>query len=121
MSVLGEAVRALPKGTFADVHESPDAYLVVLDVPGVTRDETTVEAATGVLEISATRSSAIPDGYDPVRTERSGGVEVTLPLPPDASEADLEWEFERGVLTVTVQKTDRSGEERAGPGTGASG
>lgn len=114
MTVLGEALRGLPDGTFADVHESDDAYRVVLDLPGITEDALDVESGRGVLELTGTRASTVPEGYEPVRTERATDLEIALPLPPDARSEDVTWTIERGVLTLTVPKTDRSG-----PGNGS--
>jgi HSP20 family molecular chaperone IbpA len=114
MTVLGEAVRALPDGTFVDVHESPDAYLVVIDAPGVTADDLSVEATAGVLEVTAPRPSSAPAEYEPVRTGRSDRLEVALPLPPDARTEGVESSLDRGVVTVTVPKTERPGPARRG-------
>lgn len=114
MTLLAELARALPDGTFADVHESDDAYLVVLDAPGVTGESLEVEGRPGSVRLRATAEPSVPADYEPVRTERSAGLDATLPFPPDAETGAASASVERGVVTVTVPRTDR----RTGPEDG---
>lgn len=106
MTLLRETLRALPDATFADVYESDDAYLVVLDVPGVTAEAVSVHGEGAVVEIDADREGEGPEGYRPVSLEREERLEATLPLPPDARGEVVSWEIDRGVLEVTIPRDE---------------
>lgn len=108
MTALGEALRELPEATFVDLYESAAAYLVVLDLPGVEAEDVVVDGGRANVEITAERSPSVPEGFEPVRQEREDRVDVTLPLPPDAVGTDVTTEFDRGVLELTVPRTDKS-------------
>jgi len=56
MSALREALGSLPDAVFADVLESEEGYLLVLDLPGVTADTLDVTVEAGRLIIEGQRS-----------------------------------------------------------------
>lgn len=95
----------------ADVSETQDAFVVVIEVPGVRRDDVDVAATGDTLTIRGHRPGP---GCEPacyVRLERGHGHFVrrfTFPgrLALDAVQAD----FRAGILTVTLPKaTDTRG------------
>jgi HSP20 family molecular chaperone IbpA len=104
MSALRDALRDLPDTVFADVLESDDAYLLVVDMAGVTAE--TVEASVdgSRLRIDARREKSVPDEFDYVEEERSLFLDVELPLPPDVTGAGAEGSVERGVLELRLPK-----------------
>ena len=104
MSALREALRDLPDAVFADVLESDDAYLVVMDLPGVTADGLTVSVEGGKVVVEAERSKAVTDGFDYVREDRSLFLDAELPLPPDVRGTDAEGDVSRGVLELRLPK-----------------
>jgi len=87
MSALRDALRDLPDAVFADVLESDDAYLPVMDLPGVTADGLTVSIEGGKLVLEAERAKAVPDEFEYVREDRSLFLDAELPLPPDVTES----------------------------------
>ena len=105
MSALRDALRDLPDPVFADVLESEDAYLLVLDLPGVDAEDLEVSTGGGTVSVSATRDVDGPDGFTPVDQRRSGLLEFHLPLPPDATSGGAEGSIEHGVLDVRLPKT----------------
>lgn len=105
MSALGDALRDLPDPVFADVLESDEAYLLVLDLPGVDGDDLEVSTGGGTVSISATREVDVPDGFEPTDRRRSSSLEFHLPLPPDAASEGAEGSIDRGVLELTLPKT----------------
>ena len=104
MSALRDALRDLPDAVFADLLESDDAYVLVVDLPGATAETTEVLAEDGRLVIEARRAKATPDGFRYVREDRPLFLDAELPLPPDADGDAADAEMERGVLEVTLPK-----------------
>ena len=104
MSALRDALRDLPDAVFADLLESDDAYVLVVDLPGATAKTTEGLAEDGRLVIEARRAKATPDGFRYVREDRPLFLDAELPLPPDADGDDADAEMERGVLEVTIPK-----------------
>lgn len=104
MSALREALSNLPGAVFADLLESDDAYMLVVDLPGATGETTDVRVDSGRLIIEARRDKDVPDGFDYRREDRSLFLDAQLPLPPDAVGEDASAEFDRGVLELTLPK-----------------
>lgn len=114
MSTLRDALQDLPKAVFADLLESDEAYLLVLDLPGATADSTEVTVDGGRVSIEARREKRVPSAFQYVREDRSLFLDVQIPLPPDASEDAAEASMERGVLEIRLPKRD-AGSERSIP------
>jgi HSP20 family molecular chaperone IbpA len=104
MSALRDALRDLPDAVFADVLESDDAYLLVMDLPGVTADGLTVSIEGGKLVLEAERAKAVPDEFEYVREDRSLFLDAELPLPPDVTESGAEGDVSDGVLELRLPK-----------------
>jgi HSP20 family molecular chaperone IbpA len=104
MSALREALRDLPDAVFADVLESEDAYLFVLDLPGVDAGTLDVSVEGGRLIIEGQRTKDVPREFRFVREDRSVFLDVELPLPPDATGRGAEGTVERGVLELHLPK-----------------
>ncbi|WP_096390123.1 Hsp20/alpha crystallin family protein [Halopenitus persicus] len=104
MSALRDALRDLPEAVFADLLESEDAYVLVVDLPGATSETTEVVADAGRIDIEARREKATPEGYRYVREDRPLFLDVDLPLPPDGVGAEAAATMDRGVLELTVPK-----------------
>jgi len=104
MSGLRDALRDLPETVFADLLESEDAYLLVIDLPGATADTVTVDISAGRLDIEARREKDLDPEFRYVEEDRSLFLDAELPLPPDATGADAEGTMRRGVLELTIPK-----------------
>ena len=104
MSALRDALRDLPDSIFADLLESEDAYLVIVDIPGATGDTTDITVEDGRVRIEASRTKDTPREFRYLREERSLFLDAELPLPPDASEREAEATVERGVLELRLGK-----------------
>lgn len=105
MSRLRDALSTLPDAVFADLLESSDEYLLVLDLPGVTGDTVDVTVTGGRLTIDARREKDVPEGYRYAREERSVFLDVDIPLPPDATEEGATASVDSGVLEVRLPKS----------------
>jgi HSP20 family protein len=118
MSALREALRDLPEAVFADMLESEAAYLLVIDVPGVTAETTDVSVEDGRLRIEARREKDHPAEFRYLREERSLFLDAEVPLPPDATEDGATASVDAGVLEVTLPKRSAGSATRievAGP------
>jgi len=104
MSALRDALRDLPDAVFADLLESDDAYLLVVDLPGVTADTVDVAVEGARLRIEARREKDVPADYRYHTEERSLFLDADLPLPPDATDAGAEATVDRGVLELRLPK-----------------
>jgi len=87
--------------------EDKDNYRIVVELPGVKKENLTVQVAQGVLQISATRGLPGADG----RSERAVYSEVfpcrferLLPLPPFVKFDSGEGKLETGLLSLQLQK-----------------
>lgn len=107
MSALRDALRDLPDAVFADLLESDEGYVLVVDLPGATAETTEVLVEDGRIEIEGRRDKAVPDGFEYVREDRPLFLDAELPLPSDADGAGADAEIDRGVLEVSVPKRDR--------------
>lgn len=92
-----------------DVAESEDAYQLVLELPGVRRDDVTITLEDGVLAITGERRREEVDGIQMRRIERRHGAfhrSIRLPerIDPDGVEAT----FADGLLTISVAKAEEA-------------
>ncbi|QZX98502.1 Hsp20/alpha crystallin family protein [Halobaculum rubrum] len=104
MSKLREALRDLPEPVFADLLESDDAYLLVIDLPGAGAETTDVSVERGRLALEARREKAPDREFSYVEEDRPLFLDAEIPLPPDATHEGSEAEMERGVLSVRLPK-----------------
>ena len=109
MSVLREAIRDLPDAVFADLLESDDGYVLVVDLPGASPETTEVLAEDGRIVIEGRREKGVPDGFRYVREDRPLFLDAELPLPSDADGSGADAEMDRGVLEVTIPKRTGDG------------
>jgi HSP20 family molecular chaperone IbpA len=111
MSALRDAFRDLPDAVFADMLESEDAYLVVVDLPGATAETVDARVDGGRLRIEAQREKDLPADFRYVSEERSLFLDATLLLPPDATGRGAEGTVDRGVLELRLPKRETTADE----------
>lgn len=104
MSALREALRDLPEAVFADLLESDEAYLLVVDLPGATAETVEVTAGGGRVSVEARREKDVAPEFRYVSEDRSLFLDAELPIPPDATDANAEATVERGVLELRLPK-----------------
>ena len=104
MSGLRDALRELPDAVFADLLESDDEYLLVIDLPGATAETVDVSTEMKRLVIEARREKDLPAEFRYVREDRPLFLDAEIPLPPDAAANDAEAVMERGVLELRIPK-----------------
>jgi HSP20 family protein len=92
-----------------DIAEHDDGYALRMDLPGVAKEDVTINYDDGRLTVSGERTNGITDGANRVRSERTFGSfyrSFTLPRSVDAS--SIEATFENGVLNISVPKAETS-------------
>ncbi len=112
-SLLGRTVGTMLRSGSAekfvpslDVAETPDAFEVSLDLPGVKPEQVKVEMHEGKLIVSGERTS-VHDTKDKSmhRIERtSGSFYRAVSLPTDVNVEQIDARYEHGVLHITLPK-----------------
>jgi len=89
-----------------DFVETPEAYSLVFDLPGVRRDEISVTTEGEDVVLSGERSQ--PEWGEVATVRRSerpyGGFRRALRMPADVRVDDIKARLEEGVLTVTLPR-----------------
>ncbi len=109
---LREALGELPETVFADLLEGEEAYVLMIDLPGASAETVDVTIDGGRLRIEARKEKDVPREFRYLSEKRSLFVDADLPLPPDVTGAGAEGSIERGVLTLTLPKSDADGGEQ---------
>lgn len=89
-----------------DVVESKEHYTVILDLPGMKKDQISISMKNGVITISGDRELFLEDHEKLVKSERKqGSFSRAFALPESADEKSIQATFNDGVLKITVSKT----------------
>jgi HSP20 family protein len=94
-----------------DVKQTPDAYIISMDIPGMEKDKINVEVKSGMLIVSGERTGEVKEEKNKFyRQERSfGHFYRAIALPEDAKADTIDAQYNNGVLVVKVQR------EKTGP------
>ena len=88
-----------------DILETTDQYIVIAEVPGMTRDELDIRVHEGRLTIAGDRRERTPQCEQYHRVERGhGGFSRTFHLPVAVDGDRVTADLRNGVLTVTCPK-----------------
>ena len=93
-----------------DISESDDAYTITVEVPGVKKDDLTIDIQEGVLSSRGEKRIEREEKKDKGRRlERSyGSFCRSFSLPSNADADCVKAKFHDGVLTITLPKTAES-------------
>ena len=111
----GEGAGGFPA---VDVKETPTAYTLDVDLPGIKEDNVDINLEEQVLTITAKREESGDEGLKDakeagegtaglkwlVRERKTGSFIRRFSLPADVDAQNIKADFERGVLTVTVPR-----------------
>jgi len=106
-SLLRRIGKRLP--TSADMLESDDEFLVLVNVPGCEPDEIDLRFVKGNIKVNAERSET-HEGYVAVQEERPARISETVPVPDDVDVGGAEATYENGVLHITLPKSEAEDE-----------
>jgi len=96
----------------ADVEETDDAFVIEAELPGVTRDNVSVEVSDGEIVVHGTIEEKEHEGVLRRRTRRTGSFEYRLSLSHEIDADRVEAKLENGVLTVTAPKKEPAARHR---------
>jgi HSP20 family protein len=92
----------------ADIKQTDTAYVLKMDIPGLDKDQITVDIKGNVLTVSGERKKEVNDQEKGgvVRQEREFGYfSKSMLLPQDAQEEGIKASYDKGVLAVTIPRT----------------
>ncbi|MDQ4011967.1 MAG: Hsp20/alpha crystallin family protein [Actinomycetota bacterium] len=92
----------------ADVEETPEAYVVELELPGVKRKDVSVEFDAGELAVTGEVKERERVGFLRTRTRPVGRFDYRISLPADVVDDQITASLSDGVLTVQVPKTEKA-------------
>lgn len=98
---------ALPAQIKVEVRETPQAYLLQAEVPGVRKEDIHVQVEGNVVSLRAEikQQDVENDGEKVLRSERFyGAVARSFQLPQDIDNALAKAKYDHGVLTLTLPK-----------------
>ncbi len=91
-----------------DVEETDDAYLVEAELPGVRKDDITIELRDRELMISGESKERERTGVLHRQTRRAGQFTYRVTLPSEVEQEKIDASLTEGVLTVTVPKAAKA-------------
>lgn len=98
-----------------DVKETPSAYTVVAEVPGVAKEDihVTVEGSVVTLRAEIKQQDSQTEGGKLLRSERYyGAVSRSFQLPVDVDNSAAKAKYENGVLQLTLPKKTAGAAQR---------
>lgn len=101
--------KTVPARTYvpsADIYESPAALTVVLEVPGVAKDNVTVDLEDDVLRVRAAIDFSKYDGLEPVHAEYNvGHYARSFTLSDKIDREGIVADLKDGILTLVLKKS----------------
>ncbi|HCT79688.1 MAG TPA: heat-shock protein Hsp20 [Micromonosporaceae bacterium] len=91
-----------------DIEETEDAYIFEFDLPGVRRDDITIDVGQQELHISGQIVEKERKGILRHKTRRTGSFDYRVALPSGIDSDRVQATFKDGVLTVTVPRAETS-------------
>lgn len=93
-------------GVPMDITESDDEYVISADLPGVKKNDLTVECREGTLSIRGEKKSEREETREKARVleRRYGAFSRSCSLPSDADPDRIDAKFQDGVLKVHIHK-----------------
>ena len=90
-----------------DIIESDEEFKILLDLPGLTKDEINIALKDNVLTIKGERELQLNEGEKFSRRERRhGAFSSSFALPEDVNTAETKAQFTEGVLKITMPRSD---------------
>jgi HSP20 family protein len=96
---LAQAVRV-------ELDETPEAFLLRAEVPGLSREQLTLRVEDGILTLEGRREVNVPEGFSALRRERNAlALSRRFHVPREVDAEKIEASLKHGVLSVTLPKT----------------
>jgi HSP20 family protein len=95
-----------------DLSETPAAYVVTAELPGLDTGDIEVTVEEGSLVLRGEKKVLDPEGEFAFRERMAGRFKRTIPFDDEIDESRVEASAGKGVLTVVVPKTPAAGRGR---------
>jgi HSP20 family protein len=95
-----------------DIEETDDDYVVEAELPGVKRENVSIDLAGSELTITGEVKERERTGRLRQRTRRSGRFEYRVRLPEQVDDQSVDAKLADGVLAVRVPKSERAQRRR---------
>jgi HSP20 family protein len=95
-----------------DIEETDDAYVLEAELPGVKRDDVSIELVGNELMITGEIKERAHKGTVRRQARRTGRFEYGVSLPAQVDPDKIEASLAEGVLTVRVPKSERAHRRR---------
>ena len=106
--VVGKEESTVPARYFlpnTDIYETDDALTVIMEIPGVKKEDIYVKIEDGVLRVEAKINFANYDGLEPLYTEYNvGHFARSFTLSNKLDQQQVSAHVEDGVLTLALKK-----------------
>ena len=101
--------------TRLDLIESPDAYQIHVELPGVRKEDIHLNIERDVLSIEAERKEKRDENNDTYHysERRFGRIKRQIALPPTSDPQRVSAKFEDGVLSVSVGKSEEAAKRQS--------
>ncbi len=92
----------------ADVAETETAYVISTELPGIDRGDVELSVSDAMITIAGEKKETSQDKRASfyMSERRFGRFQRSFPLPADIDREKIEAGFEKGVLTITLPKTE---------------
>lgn len=88
-----------------DIREYQNKYIMEIDIPGIKKEDITINYENGYLTIKATKNITLkPEVY--IRRERFYGEIKRSFYIGDKKESDIKASYDNGILTISFPKAD---------------
>lgn len=104
----GEQLLAPP----IDIDETDSEYIVTADLPGVKKEDISIECSGNQLTISAERKAENMERRPDFQERFYGTYQRSFTMPADVNADNIEASYDAGVLTVCVPKIERAAAKR---------
>jgi HSP20 family protein len=91
-----------------DIEEADDAYVLKAELPGVKREDVSIELAGNELSITGEIKEQERNGVLRKKARRTGHFEYHVRLPEQVDDGNVDAKLGDGVLTVRVPKSQRA-------------
>jgi HSP20 family protein len=86
-----------------DIYESEGTLILIMDLPGMEREQVSVTCNDRILTITGERISEVPEEVEFIKNERRfGRFSRSFSIPHGANSSEIKAKFSRGILRVSV-------------------
>lgn len=90
-----------------NMYDSGDSFQVIAEVPGIKKEDLNIRIQGNYLELSGTRKSDAPEGYETHRAERNASTfSRSFTLAADVDADKIEAVLKDGLLTLVLPKAE---------------